>query len=591
MDMRWSLDSLYKSFDERYEKDVRLCREKAESLESLTGKIFSSSKDMNPVQAAELYIAEMQKFEELFSALYNYAELVLSVESDNEQAQKYLDILQNTEVLLTPSLIRFMKWVGNMSDIKNLISSSELLKEHRFFIMENREKSRHLLSEKEEILASRMKNTGSNAWTKLWNTITANHRVDFDFKGENKKLPLSIVRNMAYDADAEKRKVAYEAESESYSAIEDSGAAALNSIKGEVLSMSKMRGFSSPLEKTLSDSRMDKATLDAMLEAMKEYMPLFRSYYRRKSELLGHNGALPFYDLFAPIGSVDLSFSYEETRDFIIEKFKMFSEELSSFAEKAFDSRWIDAQPRAGKRGGAFCMNLHSVGESRVLANFDGSFSNVRTLAHELGHAYHGSCLRNESILNSHYPMPLAETASIFCETIIHNAAVSEADDKNAFVITEKNLAMSGQVIVDIYSRFRFETMLFEERKKGSLSVKELKQLMLRAQDEAYGDALDKDIRHPYMWLNKPHYYYADHNFYNFPYAFGLLFAKGLYAVYREEGESFIPNYKKLLAQTGKSTVKDVVSLMDRDVADVAFWKNSLEITAEEIRSFLEMSK
>lgn len=591
MDMRWSLDSLYNSFDKKYEKDIQLCREKAELLENLTEKIFSSSEDMKPVKVGELYITEMKKFEKTFSALYNYAELVLSVESDNEQAQKYLDILQNTEVLVTPSLIRFKKWLGNMNDIENFISSSKLLKEHRFFIMENREKSRHLLSEKEEILASRMKNTGSNAWTKLWNTITANHRVEFDFRGKKKTLPLSVIRNMAYDADAEKRKAAYESETNSYSDIEDSGAAALNSIKGEVLSISEMRGFSSPLEKTLYDSRMDKSTLDAMLEAMKEYLPLFRNYYLRKAELLGHNGALPFYDLFAPVGSVDISFPYEEARDFIIEKFGMFSEELSSFAKKAFDSKWIDAEPRAGKRGGAFCMNLHSIGESRVLANFDGSFSSVRTLAHELGHAYHGSCLQEESILNSHYPMPLAETASIFCETIIHNAAVSEADEKNAFVITEKNLAMSGQVIVDIYSRFRFETMLFEERQKGSLSVNELKEFMLIAQNEAYGEAIDKNIRHPYMWLNKPHYYYADHNFYNFPYAFGLLFAKGLYAVYREEGESFIPSYKKLLAKTGKSSVKDVVSLIDRDVADVSFWRNSLEIISEEIRSFLEMSK
>jgi pepF/M3 family oligoendopeptidase len=326
-----------------------------------------------------------------------------------------------------------------------------------------------------------------------------------------------------------------------------------------------------------------------MMTAIKEYLPYFHKYLKKKSEMLGHQGPLPFYDLFAPVGEVDMSYTFEEARDFIVKNFTSFSNKLGNFADNAFENNWIDAEPREGKIGGAYCSNLHCIKESRIMANFSGSLNDVTTLAHELGHGYHGDCLKDEYGLISDYPMPIAETASIFCETIVMNAALKDATDEEALVILETDIMGSNQTIVDIYSRYLFETELFEKRKDASLSVDELKEIMLKAQKEAYGDGLDHNVLHPYMWNCKPHYYYFGANFYNFPYAFGLLFAKGLYAKYLEMGNDFLPKYDKLLEATGMNNVKDVLAIMDIDSHDVDFWRSSLEMVKKDIDKFLAL--
>ncbi|MBZ4668564.1 MAG: family oligoendopeptidase, partial [Defluviitaleaceae bacterium] len=379
------------------------------------------------------------------------------------------------------------------------------------------------------------------------------------------------------------------AELKAYDKIAEASAASLNGIKGEVITESKMRGYHSPLEMTLIHSRMDQETLDAMFSSIMESLPSFRKYLKKKAELLGHKNGIPFYDLFAPMGEVEMKFTYEEAKDFIVKNFSKFSPALGNFAKNAFEKRWIDAEPRDGKRGGAFCSNIHAIKESRILSNFTGTFNDVVTLAHELGHGYHGECLKNETYLNSDYPMPIAETASIFAETIIINAALKEASPEEAFAILESDLMSSTQVIVDIYSRFLFEDELFKRREHGSLSVNELKKMMLESQKEAYGEGLDENYLHPYMWVCKPHYYYADYNYYNFPYAFGLLFSKGLYALYLERGETFVKEFDDLLAATGKSNLVDVAKKMNIDLHSVEFWKNSLKLIEKDIDKFIHL--
>ena len=395
---------------------------------------------------------------------------------------------------------------------------------------------------------------------------------------------------MAYHKDAHVRKTAYEAELESYKKVEEASAAALNGIKGEVITLADLRGYS-PLEEVLLQSRMDRETLDAMFTAIMEYLPVFHKYYRQKGKILGHKNGLPFYDMFAPVGSLDLTFTYDEAMEFVVENFRTFSDRLADYAQNAYENNWLDVEPREGKRGGAFCSNIHPIGESRIMANFEGSFSNMTTLAHELGHGYHGLNLKDESILNSRYPMPIAETASIFCETIVENAQLEKSTDEEVLGILESSISGAGQVIVDIFSRYLFETRLFEIRKDHPLSVDELKNLMVEAQKEAYGDGLDHDYLHPYMWINKGHYYSAGRNFYNFPYAFGLLFAKGIYAEYLNRGKDFVPEYDKLLNATGKNSIKDVAAMVGIDVSNPDFFRNSLKLIEKDIERFIEISE
>lgn len=589
MDMRWNLDVLYTSFEspelqQDWEKLSRLITE----LQEWTRENLQS--DAEPVAKMEAYITQLTTILQVQSRLYSFAELTASVDAKNEKALQLVERIQDMAVELVEPGVLFQKWLGGMEQLDRCIEASPLLETHRYFLTETAEKSKYLLSEKEEIVLAKMKNTGSNAWSKLQEMLTSTLLVDIQVDGEEKQLPLPVVRNMAFEKDPQLRKTAYEAELAAYKKIEESSAASLNGIKGEVITVSKLRGYASPLEKTLLDSRMDQETLDAMLTAMRESLPAFHKYYQAKAKLLGHEKGLPFYDLFAPVGEADMRFTYQEARDFIVKHFGSFSDKLASYAARAFDNRWIDAEPREGKRGGAFCYNLHVIKESRIMSNFTGSYNDVSTLAHELGHGYHGECLVEEAFLNSDYPMPIAETASILCETIIAKAALEQASEEEAFAILENDLSGAGQVIVDIYSRFLFESELFKRREQGSLSVNELKSIMLQAQKDAYGDGLDHDVLHPYMWVCKPHYYYADLNFYNFPYAFGLLFAKGLYAVYLERGDSFVQQYDELLAVTGKKKIADVAAIMDVDVRSVDFWRGSLQLIQEDIERFVRLA-
>lgn len=589
MNMRWDLDVLYTSFDSpECKQDWEELCDKIEALKQWAVEKLQSKDDA--VVKMEQYITQLTAILEKEYRLFSFAELSASVDAKNEKALQLSERIQDQAVEKVEPEVLFQKWLGTLSNLDELISQSALLEEHRFFLQEIAEESKYMLSEKEEIILAKMKNTGSNAWTKLQEMLTSTLLVDITIDGEQKQLPLPIVRNMAYEKDAEVRKQAYEAELASYKKIEESSAAALNGIKGEVITISKLRGYESPLDKTLKDSRMDQETLDAMLTAMRESLPAFQRYFRKKAELLGHQNGLPFYDMFAPVGDADMRFTYEESRDFIVKHFASFSQKLSDYAAKAFDNRWIDAEIREGKRGGAFCDNLHVVKESRIMANFTGSYTDVSTLGHELGHGYHGDCLVDEAFLNSDYPMPIAETASILCETIIANAALKEASSEEAFSILENDISGAAQVIVDIYSRFLFESELFARRENGSLSVKELNEIMLQAQRDAYGDGLDQSVLHPYMWVCKPHYYSADYNYYNFPYAFGLLFAKGLYAEYLKRGETFIQQYDELLSVTGKKSVADVAAIMDVDVRSVDFWRNSLSLIEKDIETFISLA-
>jgi oligoendopeptidase F len=325
------------------------------------------------------------------------------------------------------------------------------------------------------------------------------------------------------------------------------------------------------------------------MRAISNKIEVFKKYFQKKSEVLGYKNGLPFYELFAPLGDSSLSFTYDEAKIFVVDNLTSFSPRLGEYAKKAFCSKWIDATPKEGKRGGAFCSNIHYLGESRILTNFTGSFNDVLTLAHELGHGYHGDCLNRASYLNSDYPMPIAETASTLCETILIRAALKNALKDEASAILENDISSSAQVIVDIYSRFLFESRVFELREKGSLTVKEFKEIMINSQVEAYRGALDSDYLHPYMWVCKPHYYYPDHNFYNFPYAYGLLFAKALYARYEEIGDEFSKLYDDMLAQTGKHDLKGIANIIGMDVTKEEFFINSLNVIEKEIDQLISL--
>lgn len=584
MEKRWNLDKLYTSFDSpKLQKDLQEMDRLLQELTRYTLDAFVNYE--NGATKLITYFTMSDALGSLTDLLGNYANLIYAVDTKNTAALKLIEKVESYSPQMTLIEVSLQKWLKGLLEIEPLLTEVPALKSYLFSIQSQKAFSNYLLSDAEELLLAEMKNTGSNAWSKLQDASIASLMVDY----EDQKLPITIIRSYAYAADADKRKKAYEAELTSYSKIENVSASCLNAIKGEVITVAKKRGYTSPLEMTLMSSRMDLETLDAMMQAIESYLPVFRQYLTKKASMLGHDNGLPFYDLFAPVGTADMTYTYEEARTFIVTNFSTFSAKLGAYASKAFDEGWIDSEPREGKVAGAFCSNIHGIKESRIMANFTGSYNDVSTLAHELGHGYHGECLKDVLFANSDYPMPIAETASIFCETIVAKAALKTATKEQALAILENDLMGSTQVIVDIYSRYLFETALFEARKDASLSVDELKALMVAAQKKAYGEGLDENFLHPNMWTCKPHYYYSDSNFYNFPYAFGLMFSKGLYATYLNEGEAFIPKYDALLTATGCHNIKDTLAIMGVDAHSPEFFKSSLALIEDEIKQFLAM--
>ena len=328
-----------------------------------------------------------------------------------------------------------------------------------------------------------------------------------------------------------------------------------------------------------------------------EHRKLLASCYRSCLELAESNGVKSI--AFCCISTGEFHFpndiaaqiAVETAKDYLISHFSPFASDMADMMKQAFEEEWIDFYPKKGKVGGAFCANLPFVKQSRVLTNFDGNIGDVVTLAHELGHAYHGMMIEDHRILNTDYSMPVAETASTFNENIIMNAVIEEASDEEKLVLLENQLQDLTQIMCDIYSRFLFESEVFERRKNEFLFSKDLEEIMLNAQKTAYGDGLDPNYLHPYMWVNKGHYYSSQLSFYNFPYAFGLLFAKGLYAEYLKKGSDFVSEYERLLSITGKNKIADITKEVGIDIHDKEFWNNSLKTIEEDIEKFIMLSK
>ncbi len=368
-------------------------------------------------------------------------------------------------------------------------------------------------------------------------------------------------------------------------------AACMNGVKGQTNTLNQRRGRKDAVHSALDAARIDRKTLDAMLGAMEASFPMFRTYFKSKARKLGKE-QLAWWDVFAPLGKTDKVYSFEEAREFVLENFGQFSPDLRDFAQRAFDHNWIDAEQREGKRGGAFCMGIDGVKESRVLCNFDGSFDQVSTVAHELGHGFHNDCAyaAGKTELQQLTPMTLAETASTMCETIVTEAVLSKTRDRQEeLAVLEAQIQNAAQVVVDIHSRYLFEKEVFDRRAEAELSADELNEIMERAQKATYGDGLDERYLQKFMWTWKPHYYSPNLPFYNFPYAFGLLFATGLYAIYQQRGPAFVADYKDLLASTGEASAADLAQRFGINIRKRKFWEDSLAIVGKRIERFCEL--
>ena len=582
---KWSLDVLYTGFeDPKFQNEFKQLDEFVEKFKNTAESLGSKDERTTTKEALTL----IEDYHRVFNRLVNYCALRQNADTNDGESVSNLGRLIQKNNDITPFATAIDKYLSTLSDLDDIIGDDEMLQDYSFYLHELQKSAKYLLSEEVETALGAMDMSGGNAWSDLQGYLTSSVKVDY--KGET--TTLSAIRNMAYDADPEVRKSAYEAEIAAYDKIKDAICFSLNSIKMQDLTECKLRGHASPLDKVLFNSKMQRATLDALLEAMKEYMPSFHSYLRAKAEALGHKNGLPWYDLFAPMGKSDKKYTVEEAKAYLMNIFEKENPRLAEIVDRAFEENWIDFFPREGKVGGAFCAGLDSEKEFRVLTNYDGSMSDIVTLAHELGHGYHNFMIFDNRPLNMSYSMPVAETASTFNENIVVNYAIKNAaNDDEKLALLEGQLSDVTQIICDIYSRFLFESKVVNNRSENFMFADELCNIMLEAQKEAYGDGLDHDVLHPYMWVCKGHYYSAGLGFYNFPYAFGGLFARGLYAKFQQEGPAFLEKYNYMLKETPVRSVEDVAKICDIDLTSKDFWLMSLHSYDESIATYKELTR
>ena len=575
MNAVWNLEPIYKGFDDpAFAADMAALKEEVEAIAVFAEKL----PQLSALEGLTQGIALEERFFELVNKLAGYASLRQAANTRDSEAGSRMGQVMALYSGVAAPFAAFKDWASKLPDLMDVVANDGNLKDYTFLFENMAESSRYLLPGIGEAVMAKMSMSGGDAWSEMQQYLTST--VPVTYRGNTTNL--SSVRNLAYDPDPQVRKDAYEAELACYDRIKDAVAYALNSIKLETISDCQLRGYESPLHRTVKHNDMQMATLEAMLSAMDEYAPKFWQYLKAKAKALGHANGLPWYDLFAPMGKSSTKFTAEMAREYLVDLFAGFDSELSEMVARAFDEEWIDFYPRDGKAGGAFCADVNHLKQSRILTNFDGMFGDVVTLAHELGHAFHNQCIFDHRPLNQGYSMPLAETASTFNECVVMASAIAKAADKEEKIaLIESQLQDATQIICDIYSRFRFEKSVFDNREAMFMNADQLCSQMIEAQKASYGDGLDPNCLHPYMWICKSHYYGP--TYYNFPYAFGGLFARGLYAQYEKEGASFVPKYKKLLNTTPIAKAEDVAKVADIDLTDKNFWRGALQTIADQI--------
>ena len=590
---RWDTSDAYESFQSRaFTDDMERFAADVGRLSALFDRLDIRAGDPHPVTPADGTAAEevLTQFNEVLSRaarLESYTYAVLSTDSFDNTAQSIFSSVQATSAGLRTLLARLAAWVTRL-DLDELARHSDQAADHLGPLRRLAERAEHQMSEAEEALYAQLAVTGSSAWDRLHSDLSSQLTATMILPdGSSVELPIAEIRGKATDADPAVRKAAYAAELAAWPTIAVASAAAMNAIKGEAIAVNRRRGWSSPIDASLFANSITQPTFAAMQAAIDAALPDMRAWMRSKARLHGHDGALPWWDLFAPLPSSATRVSWGDGMDMVRDAFQAYGGSLGGLVDRALDERWIDAGPRRGKVGGAYCMDFID-DRSLVLMNWSGSVDSTQTAAHELGHAYHNTQLAGRTQLQRMLPMTLAETASIFCETLVVERGLRTLTGAERLALLDVDLQGAAQLIVDIRSRFLFESEVYARRARATLSVTELNELMLDAQRAAYGDGLDQSTAHPYMWVVKGHYYGSA--FYNWPYAFGFLFGLGLYARYGADAAAFRAGYDDALSRCGIDQAEQLAADFGIDITEEAFWTASLDVVRDRIRQYDQLS-
>ena len=467
------------------------------------------------------------------------------------------------------------------TDTFNTLVSREELQPIRSGLENLRREKHLLLPEKEQALSESLSQDGINAWGQLYSRHSGRMVIEID--GES--LSSSQVFNrFSGDSDPNERRRFFEAYQSAWATDRELWATIMTHITGTRRTLNQKRGLG-PLDDVLTGARMQRESLDAMHEAIAMFRVELLPYLKGKAQCLGLE-SLGWQDLRAPLGGSGLSHSWEESVDFVLTHFKSAQEPLFQLAKQAFEEGWIEAEDRPHKRAGGWCAGIPKVRQSRIFMTHGGSFGSTVTLAHELGHAYHNSILWQQSASVRRVPMTLAETASVFAENVVRDAALASAQDPaDQLAMLDARLRSAVSFLMDIPTRFSYELALYDLREKGEFDPDALDELMLACQKEHFCDALS--TWNPTFWSSKLHFFMGRRSFYNFPYSFGYLFSSLVYAMAQEAGAGFEARYVRLLQETGWRKAEEIAEdHLGLDLTDPATWLKAMEPIRKDLKAF-----
>lgn len=469
----------------------------------------------------------------------------------------------------------------------------EKLSDICFHLHEMRLESQKTMSLELESLAADLSIDGFSAWDRLYSTVTGKLNFDMHWPdGRVEKTPIAQCRSLMQDADRKVRQAAFTHGNKAWQTLEDVCAAALNALAGTRLMLNKKRGVDHFLDVSLLQSRISRQTLDAMFKAIDESRPFIQKLGKAKASALGQE-KLSWYDCEAPLAIPHVNrYSWHECVEICDKAFSRAYPGLQKFFKEALAKNWVESEPRAGKRPGAFCTGSLLTEESRVFMSYSGSLSDVSTLAHEIGHAFHSAQLNGLRPIMQEYPMTLAESASTFAEMLLADGVLSDpqSSDAQKLSLLTETINHGIAFLIDIPVRFSFEKAFHEERMKGEVSVSRFKALMTEAMQNQFGELLEKDGADPYFWASKLHFYISGVTFYNYPYSFGYLLSRGLFDMFKAEGEKFLPRYEKFLRLSGSDMAHEVArQALGVNLEDTAFWKQAILSHEPALRDFAEL--
>ena len=579
--MDWDLTSYFAEFGgsemnefrDALERDVERLLEHATSLEVLN----ETNQD-----AWETLILDTEELVTRYSHLGSYLGCLTSADAKNEDYQRAESDFSQQGAVVAKLNVEILRGFRDSEErVFDTFCDREKLASAAHTLRRDREEARYMMSTDREALAADLGVDGISAWGRLYDTVSGKLEFDMAYPdGRTERLPISQRRSLMDQPDREVRRAAFEGGNVAWSGVEDVAAAALNAISGTRLTLYGYREVPHFLEVALFDAAISKKTLGAMFDAIAAQRDLPRRILALKAKTMREPG-IAWYDLGAPLPLEETeSLDWDRACTLVHDAFDKAYPALGEFTQSMFDRRWIDWSPRNGKLPGGFCTGSRLTRESRIFMTYNKSMNDIRTLAHEAGHAFHSHVMRDMRPFARNYPMTLAESASTFGEMILTEGILSDPDmtDSQKALMLDADIGHGAIFLLDIPVRFEFERALYEQRGAGELSVSQLKDLMVETQRRVFGDVLVKGGEDPYFWASKLHFYITGVSFYNFPYTFGFLLSRGLFARYKQEGQDFLPRYEDFLRLTGSDTAEGVARRsIDVDIEQPDFWVGAIQ--------------